>query len=476
VAGKRFSRPRAAAIYVRISSDPSGRQLGVRRQEKDCQALAERKGWSLARIFADDDVSAYVPGRRPAYAELLEAIERAEVDAVVVWDLDRLHRHPAELERFFAVCDEAGVTNLASVAGDVDLASNDGRLMARIMGAVGKKESDDKSRRLRRKHLELAERGLAHGGLRPYGYAYHRNGDGTELVVVPKEAEVVREAAARVLAGQSLRAVTIDLNRRGVRGTKGQPFGTQALRRVLLAPRIAGLREHQGEVLGDAVWEPILERGTWERLRALLEDPARRQSRPARRYLLAGFVRCGVCGGRMKSHPSRRRGYAYACSTVPGKVGCGRISIAGAALDDLVAEALFAALDSPDLADALQSEADDAQTSDVVAELTAAEAKLEELAAAWATDEITRAEWLAARRALEARAATARASLAKATGSHALEPWAARPGALRRAWSELDLDKRRALLGAVLERVVVDPVRQPGRGFDAERVSLQWRV
>jgi len=41
------------------------------------------------------------------------------VDAVIVWALDRLHRRPAELERFFEVCDRAGVTRLASVAGEL---------------------------------------------------------------------------------------------------------------------------------------------------------------------------------------------------------------------------------------------------------------------------------------------------------------------------------------------------------------------
>ena len=58
---------------------------------------------------------------------------------MAVYDLDRLHRQPRDLERFFDICDRAGIKDLASVAGDVDLASSDGRLMARIMGAVAAK-------------------------------------------------------------------------------------------------------------------------------------------------------------------------------------------------------------------------------------------------------------------------------------------------------------------------------------------------
>jgi hypothetical protein len=42
-------------------------------------------------------------------------------------------------------------------------------------------------------------------------------------------------------------------------------------------------------VIGDAVWEPIVDRDTWEELQTILTDPRRKQARPAR-YLLTGLV------------------------------------------------------------------------------------------------------------------------------------------------------------------------------------------
>ena len=51
--------PVRAAIYVRISQDRAGAGLGIARQEDDCRALCERKGWQVAGIYADNDVSAY---------------------------------------------------------------------------------------------------------------------------------------------------------------------------------------------------------------------------------------------------------------------------------------------------------------------------------------------------------------------------------------------------------------------------------
>ena len=160
-----------AAIYARISSDRDGDHLGVRRQVDDCERLVERKGWEVGERYVDDDVSAYKGQVRPAYRRMLDDLRDGFLDAVVVWDADRLHRQPKELEEFFEVCAEAAVTRLASVSGDIDLATHDGQFLARILGAVAKKESDDKSRRITRKHQELAQAGrIAGGGTRPYGY------------------------------------------------------------------------------------------------------------------------------------------------------------------------------------------------------------------------------------------------------------------------------------------------------------------
>ncbi len=69
--------------------------------------------------------------------------------------------------------------------------------MARIQGAFARKESDDRSRRIKRKAEESAAVGRVHaGGSRPYGYEDDR------VTIRPSEAIVVQECASRVLAGE----------------------------------------------------------------------------------------------------------------------------------------------------------------------------------------------------------------------------------------------------------------------------------
>ena len=53
-------------MYARISSDPNDTALGGKRQIKDCQALAEARGWTVGEVFTDNDVSATRAKPRPA--------------------------------------------------------------------------------------------------------------------------------------------------------------------------------------------------------------------------------------------------------------------------------------------------------------------------------------------------------------------------------------------------------------------------
>jgi hypothetical protein len=68
---------------------------------------------------------------------------------------------------------------------------------------------------------------------------------------------------------------------------------------VLISPRIAGLREHNGEVVGKAVWPAFTDEATHDRLVGLLKDPSRRL--------------CGSCGGRLVSYLQLRQGRGHGC-------------------------------------------------------------------------------------------------------------------------------------------------------------------
>lgn len=462
--------PVRAAIYCRISRDDAGDMLGVRRQEKDARALCAARGWTVAEAYIDDDVSAWSGRARPRYRAMLEAIRAGAVDAVVAYDLDRLHRLPRELESFFDVCDSAGMVRMATVAGDVDLASNDGRLVARIMGAVAKKSSDDTSRRLKRKNDERAEAGLHSHGARAFGY----RSDG--VTVDEREAELLREAAADILAGESLNGIARRWNALGVTTPqRHRPWSGTVVKAVLTNPRQAGMRVHRGVVVGPGKWPAILDRETHDRLVATLNNPARRRSMPPRRTEWTTLIRCH-CGVAL-NRDSVRGVPTYRCHRRPGSTACGSASISAVPLEERLLEAVFIRFESPALGRAIdrRAKAIDAAEGSLSDTLHDIERRMAELAEMFAAGDIDRPEWMAARAGLEQRQRDAKASMASLVGATALEPFTGTENLLRDAWSDLSVDRRRAVLAAVIDRVTIKPATRRGPVFDVNRIDIEWR-
>jgi DNA invertase Pin-like site-specific DNA recombinase len=459
-----------AGIYARISEDRDETQLGVQRQVADCKELAARRGWEVADEYVDNDLSAYSGKRRPEYERMLADIADGQIGAVVVWHQDRLHRQPRELEEFFDVCDKAGLTDLASVSGDIDLSTHDGRLKARIMGAVARNQSDAASRRLKRKALEIAKNGgTTGGGTRPFGFEDDR------VTVRPNEAAIIRELADRLLAGETLRSLCADLNERGIMTSSNGDWTPTPLRRMLRSGRISGQREHQDEIVANGRWDKIIEPEQTTRIRALLDDPSRRATRAPRRYLLSGgLLRCGQCGAQMVARPRQDGTRRYVCASGPRYVGCGKSYTLAEPLEDLVTEAVLWRLDSPELAQMIRND-QNGNGAESQGEADALAARLDDLAVAYANGDVTMREWMAARDPLRRRHEVALRRVARASKAGVLNGHVGHADEVRKRWPDLGLDRRRAIIAAALSHVTVKPGRRGYNRFDPQRFDLTWR-
>jgi site-specific DNA recombinase len=461
-------------IYARISRDSAGFGLGVARQEADCRALCKRQGWTVADVLVENDVSAYGRRRRPLYEQLLDGLEQDRFDAIVAWHPDRLHRHPKELERFIDVVEKAGAHVATVQGGQYDLSTASGRMSARIVGAVARGESEHRSERLRRKHQEIAENGrLSGGGRRPFGYEADRR------TIRRSEAKEITTAARRLLAGESIRAIAQDWQRRGVKTVTGAVWSPTTVKRLMMSGRISGQREHHGRIVGKADWPAIVTPDDTLRLRAVLSDPERATGPGAaavREYLLTGWLHCGGCGARMTSRPVYRKGIRYrryVCSADRG--GCGRCGIGAEPLEALIAEAVLQRLDTPKLAREVRRRAKSKRGADV-SDVAVLERRLTELAEMYAAGEVSRAELRIAREAINERITAARRAVTEDVEAHAAADLTGRGATVRAAWPTMSLDRKRAVVGAIVERIDIARTTKATNFFDAARVDVLWRA
>lgn len=450
-----------AGIYVRISSDPTGQRAGVDRQREDCTALCRSRGWPVAEVYTDNDASAYSGKRRPDYERLIADIEAGRLTHIISWHPDRLHRQPVELEAFIELIGRHKVRVATVQAGDWDLSTAAGQLNARMLGAVARYESQHKSERIRRAKRQRAEQGKPTGGGRRFGY----QADGVTLE--PAEAAVARDAARRLLAGESLRAICNLLQQAEVRTVTGVPWHPTVLRQIISSPRAGGLRVHRGDVIGPGAWEPLLDTDTWHAVRALLANPDRRDApSTARVHLLTNIATCGACGTGLLPHRTRTRGHlaeSYACRA------CHKVAVRKAALERYVVLALHAWW-----TDNQQWTPREETTgvSDVGQQIAALRLRMDQAAEQFADDDdVTPEQLRAMTRRWTLRLTELEAEQARQRQSRVMHSWSA--GDIAAQWEAADLDRRRALLVACFERIVVRPANG-SRIVDERRVELVW--
>jgi Site-specific recombinases, DNA invertase Pin homologs len=423
-------------IYLRISDDRDGTQTATKRQLADCQRFATSKGWHVADVFEDVDTSAYQrTSKRPEFERMLASVRDGAIDGVLAWKMDRLSRRQRDLVRLDEQCEDSGGF-IATVSEQIDTRQPSGRFVAELLVSQARMESSNTSIRVTRAHEQMAKNGQpVLGGMRPFGYSKDRS------EIIPQEAELIRDAARRVMAGESVRSVCRDWQAQGVVSSAGKPWKTASLSRLLGSAFISGQRDYQG-AMTPGKWPAIITPAETATLRGILADPGRRKIGGwARTYLLTGLIRCGLCHEPLIAKPTATHVRRYVCAKVPGMVSCGRLARAAQPVEDMITEAVFQALDGADIAAYVRRtdrEADEVTWQAVAAD----EAALEELARDFYTDKaISRAEFFAARGALQGRLEQNRKSLARASRNEVLSTVIGR-GALdlRKLWAERPLD------------------------------------
>jgi site-specific DNA recombinase len=320
--------PVRAAVYRRMShglDDENWKE----RQLEDGLAIAERMGGTVAPedIYTDSiTASRFGKKERGDYLRLLKAIEAPDGPRIVVcWMEDRAHRQILELAEFIDICRKHKV-RVATPHAEYDLDDPDQLTMWYIKVRFAEAEVEKTSKRSRRERLQAAQKGVpAANGTRHFGFQMWVKGPDGRIVpgnAVPmrqvrEEQELIKEAVARILAGDTLRGIVHDWNARGIKTTKGNHWERFTFRNMITSPTLAGLREHR-PVLADgrrtkrgegalypAQWAPIIPREDWEAVVRILSDPARKNAKRGRgvSYLLTGMIYCGVCGGRMFAIP-----------------------------------------------------------------------------------------------------------------------------------------------------------------------------
>ena len=482
------NRPLRAALYARLSETYDAAE-SVPTQMGNAERHAARRGWVVVARFKDDGFSAFKEIVRDDFGRLIGAIERDEVDVVIVRDVDRLTRNLADWDRFEKAAIEHRVILSAYTGADLDLSTPEGAYYGGMETLRAKRESAVRSVRVREAHDRIAREGKAGGGGRPWlGYTrVYANPDAParKRVVLrydinETEAAALRDAAQRVLRGETIYSIVSEWEASGMRPPVAEHWAVSTLAQALRSPRLAGLREWQG-VKYPAQWPAILDVDTHERLVKLLADRSRRQHVTGKkRHLLSGVARCGKCGRPLYLDRTR-----YRCASSPGHP-CGGVSLNAELLDEYVTGAVLDALESPRVQEAVQSGQDSGapRRAELLEEIRRAQDKRAEARRDWAEDVINKEDWLDIKQRTDERISSARKEYDRLTGSATVFGDIPASDAVRDAWKDWNTDRRRAAIKAVLNQITIHPdtssrnTRNRALRVEAlrRRTEFDWRL
>jgi len=311
-----------AVIYARFSSD-NQRDESITAQVRACTEYAKKHGYNVVRVYTDEAKSARTDDR-PGFQRMIEDIRsgKVKVDVVLVHKLDRFARNRYDSVIYRKILSQAGAKLLA-----VDQPIGDGPesvLLESLLEALAEYYSQNLAKEVMKGMKENAYQGKFNGGWVPLGYDVV---DG-RYVINEKEAEIVRLIFSMFAEGYSYKKIQEELNARGYKTKRGNPFGKNSLYEILRNPKYAGYyvfnraprrldgkrnwrrkKKPEEVIVVPGAVPAIVSEELFQKVQKMLD--ARKRVSPRQRsdvlYILTGKVFCGKCGAAMVGNSRRRK-------------------------------------------------------------------------------------------------------------------------------------------------------------------------
>lgn len=321
----------AAILYARISTDLQSEQ-SITDQLRRCREKANAQGWPVTAEYVDQGISGAALGNRPGAQQALKSLQPGDV--LIVIDTSRLSRSQ-DLAPLITRLRHRGI-RVVGVLDGFDSDSQTARMQAGLSGIMSEEFRASISARVH-SALDFRARGARPTGGRCFGFDAAGN-------VVESEAAIVREIYARAAAGETLKGLAADLNRRWI-AAPGAGWNRTERRSDgrWMVSSIHSMLDNERYV-GRVIWNKstwkrdpdtgrrcrieraesewivregpaIVHRDLWDAVQARAKPRKLHGGRPGGgpKYLLSGILVCSVCGRRMIA--SGAKGAWYYCGT-----------------------------------------------------------------------------------------------------------------------------------------------------------------
>ena len=327
-----------ACSYIRVSTGmqvESGSSIPSQRTE--IERYAEKHGFSIVEEFVDEGESARTADR-PAFQEMIAKakIPQRSWSAILAWKNSRFARSREDAILYKTLLRKHGI-DLIFVGEPFETDTPVGRLLEGVIETIDEFYSSNLAQETIRGQKETAKQGFSCGGVPPYGLMKieTKNAFGakkTKWGPNPETSPIVKKIYENyALNGMGMKAIAYDLNERNIPGPRGGQWSSNTISGILRRNTEAYLgnlifnrednttigkkwKPREEWVILNNAWDPIISKD--------LADKSTEKARSRKRahtikkdeeiFILAGKVKCGICGSTMNTSTTGRKNvYSY---------------------------------------------------------------------------------------------------------------------------------------------------------------------
>ena len=297
-----------AVIYARYSSD-SQREESIEGQLRECREYAERNNMTIVGTYIDRALSAKTADR-PEFQHMIKDSAKELFEIVLVWKLDRFSRDRYDSAHYKHILKKNGVKVIS--AKEHISEGPEGIILEAMLEGYTEFYSAELSEKIHRGQKENALKGKNNGGGVPLGYLLDKKAQ--KLAIDPTTAPLVVEVFEKYADGKSVRSIVEDLNVRGLRTKKGQPFNINSFSSLLKNRKYIGEYRYQDVVIEGGV-PAIVPEDLFNRVQERMEKNR--------------FSVCDVDGDGAEelillyttAITAAQRGFIFSCEEETGKLG-----------------------------------------------------------------------------------------------------------------------------------------------------------
>ena len=304
-----------AVIYCRVSTDEEVQLSALASQVVEAREAVEKQGWILVDEYVDEGKTGTTAKHRDEYNRLVSDMEFDKYDIIVIKSQDRLMRNTKE---WYVFVDKL-VNNKKKLFFYLDnkFYSPDDALLTGIKAILAEEYSRDLSKKIKNAHKFRQQKG-EHIILTAKTWGYDK--DGKDIIINPKEAEMVRIIYDECIKGNGSRLIAKELESRGYIGRNGTPIPEVTIRKILHNPLYYGTAvmnqkrknfdtkkmEHTDKsewVYCENAVEPIVSKEVWDKAQLSMCGRTKKYDNKEShlgvykgKNKLSGKIICGSCG------------------------------------------------------------------------------------------------------------------------------------------------------------------------------------